>query len=175
MSHEVRIDLAFALVSCGLNDSGLNRSDARLPRIVVERPAETLHANHWNRDGNASIDRSCQICLHPTFGKADQADVLGVYVIACFQIIQQPQDIPHRVVKEWMFLAGAICAQDCVSIRKITVASVASFPVIAPVNRYANEAALSERLEFFEKLVLRAPCAMQGNNNGALAGNICRL
>ena len=74
-----------------------------------------------------------------------------------------------------MFFAGAIRAQDCVSIRKIAVAPVASFTVIAPINRYANETTLGEKLEQFEQIFLRAPRAVQGNNNGALAGNIGRF
>src|SRR5207245_9143027 len=52
---------------------------------------------------------------------------------------------------------------------------VASFTVIASINRYANETTLSEKLEQVEQLFLRGPRAVQGNNNGALAGNIGRF
>src|SRR5262245_13029919 len=50
LTHEVRIDFHHACVFGGAVESGLESLHARLPDVVLERPAETLHADA--RDGD---------------------------------------------------------------------------------------------------------------------------
>ena len=95
-----------------------------------QEKADVLPANHSKSD---------QLSVHEIF------KVFVEFVgLTLGRRVKAPVSLPRCVIKEWMFFAGAIRAQDCLSIRKITVASVAPFTVIAPINRYANEATLGE-------------------------------
>ena len=117
----------------------LERPRARLPRIVIERPPETLHSDARHRHANPRIHRRRQIRLHPALGKPDQPDPRRIRPRQRLHVIDQPHHIPNRVVKERMLLARLEGPQHRRLIVRRPRALRAPFAVITPVDRDGDE------------------------------------
>src|SRR5262245_24851871 len=147
LAHEVAVDLRNARVFARAVDRRLESFDARLPTVVLKRPAEALHADARHGDGDARINGCGQVCLHAAFGKSDQPDTLSVNITSRLQVIDQPHHIPHGVVKKWMLTASAVSAQYGFAILRRALTSFCALAVITAVNRHPDE---SETREFLQ-------------------------
>src|SRR5262249_30800382 len=67
-------------------------------------PAEALHADGRHRDFHAPIDRARQPGFDAAHADAEQADALGVDVVAGLQVVDGPPDVPAGVVVERVLL-----------------------------------------------------------------------
>src|SRR5262245_43753700 len=170
LAHEVGVDFRNAGVFAGAVDRRLESLDARLPTVVLKRPAEALYADARHGDSDARIDGRGQVGLHAAFGKSDQPDAICVHIFARLQVIDQPQDIPHCVVKKGMLTASAVSAQDGFTVLRRALAGFCALAVITAVNRHPDEAETREFLQESQLALLIAARAGHPDHHPTPAG-----
>ena len=108
-AHERRVDRGYALSRARRSrPAGRKRADARLPLIVLERPAKSLHADNRHSRDNSWIDSRRQIRLGAALRDSHDADALGSTSGTRLEIVDEPHHIPDGVVQIRAALAGAI-------------------------------------------------------------------
>ena len=108
---------------------------------MIKGPAETLHADAGDGNGDARISSGGEVGLDTTFGETHEADAARVDVVPRFQIVDQAHDVPSGIEEERKFLAGAKRAENRSDVfgGLGCLATLGAGTVMAAVDRDADE------------------------------------
>ena len=170
MADERRVYGSLPGIFRGSLERGLERGGARLPGVMVERPPESLDADHGNRHGHARIDRRREIGFSSAFRQSHQPDARRIHIGSSDQIVDQPHGVPYRVVHVRMAAACPIGLQQRIRVVGDAVVAVRALSVIARVDRDGHEAAVGQRPQQRHLLFFFCAGSME-DDDGRAAGD----